>query len=439
MGLKGKKAYNNGVNIIFLLEDEPIPEGFVKGGLSSRTHEQYVAAGKKSAETQRKSWSAKTIQEKEDWAQFCRAAQLNMSEDKKKLKIEKMVSTVEAFPEEKKKRLNKMRQESCKRYWQNLSESDKLTKVKIQMDKTTSTCLAKYGVPFPCMTEQARMHGNDSIPNRRFAELLDLNDIKYTREFCLDRYSFDFIVGNNLLEINPTITHNSTFDPFGGTPLAKDYHVNKYKVARNNNYRCICVWDWDNEEKIINLLLPRERVYGRDCIIKEVSTIDSARFLNTYHLQGNAKSSIRLGLYYNNQLVSLMTFGKPRYNKNYDYELIRLCSSYYVIGGEEKLFKYFVDTYHPSSVISYCDNSKFSGEVYIKLGFNLKSYGSPSKHWYNMKTKKHITDNLLRQRGFDQLFGTNYGKGTSNEQLMLENGFVEIYDCGQSVYEYIKE
>ena len=77
--------------------------------------------------------------------------------------------------------------------------------------------------------------------------------------------------------------------------------------------------------------------------------------------------------------------------------------------------------------------------MYITLGFNLKSYGSPSKHWYNIKTGKHITDNLLRQRGFDQLFGTNYGKGTSNETLMLENGFVEVYDCGQSVYEYIKE
>ena len=51
----------------------------------------------------------------------------------------------------------------------------------------------------------------------------------------------------------------------------------------------------------------------------------------------------------------------------------------------------------------------------------------------------HITDNLLRQRGFDQLFGTSYGKGTSNRELMLEHGFVEIYDAGQSVYEWYKE
>lgn len=53
-----------------------------------------------------------------------------------------------------------------------------------------------------------------------------------------------------------------------------------------------------------------------------------------------------------------------------------------------------------------------------------------------MKSKKHITDNLLRQQGFDRLFGTSYGKGTSNEQLMLDAGFLEIYDCGQKKWRY---
>ena len=78
---------------------------------------------------------------------------------------------------------------------------------------------------------------------------------------------------------------------------------------------------------------------------------------------------------------------------------------------------------------------KFIAMLY-SLYINDVSIG---KHWYNMSTKMHITDNLLRQRGFDQLFNTSYGKGTSNEQLMLDNGFVEIYDAGQAVYEYIKD
>ena len=133
-----------------------------------------------------------------------------------------------------------------------------------------------------------------------------------------------------------------------------------------------------------------------------------------------------------------MTFGKPRYNKNYQYELIRYCYSIKVIGGAEKLFKYFISKYNPQSIISYCDNSKFKGDIYIRLGFVLDSYGQPARHWYNMKTHKHITNNLLLQHGYDHLFGTDYGKGISNDELMLENNFVEIYDCGQSRYVYNK-
>mgnify|MGYP007037140579 CR=1 FL=1 len=82
-----------------------------------------------------------------------------------------------------------------------------------------------------------------------------------------------------------------------------------------------------------------------------------------------------------------MTFGKPRYNKNYEYELIRYCSSKNIVGGAEKLFNYFIKTYNPKSIISYCDWSKFNGDVYLKLGFIYKSY-SIGKHWYNIKTKK---------------------------------------------------
>ena len=135
-----------------------------------------------------------------------------------------------------------------------------------------------------------------------------------------------------------------------------------------------------------------------------------------------------------------MSFGEPRYNKKYDYELLRLCSSQQVIGGSEKIFKYFLDNYDVHSVISYCDLSKFSGAVYNKLGFTLLRTAI-SKHWYSPKLKKHITDNLLRTQGFDRLLGNvfgKFGKGSDNDTLMKEHGFVEIYDAGQATYVYNK-
>lgn len=322
---------------------------------------------------------------------------------------------------------------SCKRSWSLKSKND----IHNLNEKRSKTCQERYGYAFPCMRPEARSRGNYSKPNKDFANILIKNNILFDREFPITRKQYDFKINNNLIEINPTPTHNSTWGCHGDLkPLDKYYHYTKSKLARDNGYRCICVWDWDDQEKIINLLKPRDKIYARKCEIKEIDLNTTREYLNKYHLQGYAKDDIRIGLFYNNELVSIMTFGNPRYNKNYQYELIRYCSSYNVIGGAEKLFKHFVRNYNPQSIISYCDWSKFNGNVYTKLGFSFKNY-SIGKHWYNINKNIHITDNLLRQRGFDQLFGTNYGKGTSNKELMLENGFVEIYDCGQAVYDWI--
>ena len=131
-----------------------------------------------------------------------------------------------------------------------------------------------------------------------------------------------------------------------------------------------------------------------------------------------------------------MTFGKPRYNKNYEWELLRLCThkDYKVVGGSERLWKHFLKKLNPKSIISYCDNSKFSGEVYERLGMKLKEAQQPSCNW--SKGKRRITQNLLNQRGADQLIGTNYGKGTSNRDIMIKNKWLEVYDCGQNIWIY---
>lgn len=309
-------------------------------------------------------------------------------------------------------------------------------------EKVKNTNLERYGVPWYCMTEECQMaQGGGSNVNNRFAELLAKYDITFKREFSLDYVVYDFKIGNTLIEIDPTYTHNSTIGPYFNKhytkPKDKNYHLNKSIIAQNCGFRCIHIFDWDNIDKIINLLLPKEKIYARDCKIKEVSKRDTDNFLNLYHLQDTCKGqNYRYGLYYNDKLIELMTFGKPRYNKNYEYELLRLCShkDYKVVGGSKRLFKQFLRQQNPTNIISYCDNSKFSGEVYGALGMTLINQTKPNCIWSKGSTK--ITDNLLRQRGFDQLFGTNYGKGTSNRELILNEDFVEVYDCGQKVFEW---
>jgi hypothetical protein len=179
-------------------------------------------------------------------------------------------------------------------------------------------------------------------------------------------------------------------------------------------------------------------------VIQEVPKQEAIDFTFKYHTQNYAKDTIRLGLYYNNELASLMTFGTPRYNKKYEYEIIRYCASRNIIGGSEKLFKHFINKYNPSSIISYCDLSKFTGTIYEKLGFTLLRKPSPSKHWYNIRTKEHYTDALLRQQGFSRLIHRKEAdedglSRASNKELMIGASFVEVYDCGQATYVWHKE
>ena len=303
-------------------------------------------------------------------------------------------------------------------------------------DKVRDTFMERYGVPYTFMLSKEWLDTNDSKPNRDFASLLDANNIKYEREFRCGKYSYDFKVVNTLIEINPTATHNTYFSPYGDKSVkGKYYHRDKTKLARDSGYNVIHVFDWDDKSKIINLLRDRDIVYARKCDVRLVDSVECNQYLMTYHLQDKCNSqTIRLGLYYNNQLVSLMTFGVARYNKKYEYELLRYCASHNVIGGAEKLFKYFVDTYKPNSVVSYCDTSKFSGKVYDTLSFEFIKTNKPRKHWYSMKEKRHITDGLLLSQGYDRLFKENHGKGTSNEELILSRGYLPVYDCGQSTY-----
>lgn len=300
------------------------------------------------------------------------------------------------------------------------------------LEKLKMTNLEKYGVEYQILTRENKEKNGHTISqtNRRWAKFLSAE---------LEVDNFDLLLNDIYIEINPWYTHNSTVGTiWSDKPLEKDCHLKKTNKAKELGRRCVHVWDWDDENKILNLFQKKEKIYARKCQIKEIPSSLSKEFLNKYHLQNYVSSKIRYGLFYNGELVSVMTFGKPRYNKNYDYELLRYCSSKNIVGGSKKLFNHFIKEHNNCSIISYCDMSKFDGKVYEKLGFKLLKKTNPSRHFWRQKRRLHFTDNFVRQHGADRLIGTNYGKGTDNVSILIENGFVEIYDCGQMVFVYNK-
>lgn len=115
----------------------------------------------------------------------------------------------------------------------------------------------KYGVDFYVLTEEYRNNGINKISktNKIFGDLLQRYNIEYIMEFVINDYSYDFYLPNHnlLIEVNPTFTH-SVVDNILGWSVDKDYHYNKVRTANNNNYQCICIWDWDNKEAIIKAI-----------------------------------------------------------------------------------------------------------------------------------------------------------------------------------------
>lgn len=301
-------------------------------------------------------------------------------------------------------------------------------------------CLKDYGVPYYCMIDKCKENLKTLISkvNKDFKSKLDMLGIDSIFEKQVGWYSYDlFIESQNLLiDINPSFTHSATSGVSNFKPKSKEYHYMRFKNAAVNGYKLLQIWDWDNTEKILENLKERQQIGARQCKVQAISKKDANDFCNMYHYQNATKTLTHAyGLFNENDLVEVMTFGKPRYNKQYQYELLRLCTKpkLKILGGASKLLKAFEKEYNPESMISYCDLSKFDGKVYETLGFTESSY-SISKHWYNCDKHKHFTDNLLRQFGADKLIGTNFGKGTSNEQIMLDNHFIEVYDAGQKTY-----
>jgi hypothetical protein len=303
--------------------------------------------------------------------------------------------------------------------------------------KMIDTNMGKYGVPFYCMSEECRKLSGCAISkvNQRFSEELDQRNIEHSVEFTLERYSYDVRINNTLIEINPTYTHNVVGNHWNA-PVDWDYHLKKTQIANKHGYRCIHVFDWDDQEKLLNMLSnPKYRISAHKCSIYVLNTNIGSQFLNRYHLQGACRGpQLYLGLVYQTKLVYVMAFTTPRYNKQYDAELVRFCShpEYKVFGGASKLFKFFITNYEVTSIISYCDISKFTGDTYEHLGMHLLKSTQPQEIW--SRHKKHITANLLRAHGYQQLVDSTGDPNKSNEENLLADGWLPVYDCGQAVY-----
>ena len=160
-------------------------------------------------------------------------------------------------------------------------------------------------------------------------------------------------------------------------------------------------------------------------ILKDVNTKEEREFLNNNHYQGYVRSCWCKGLYDGEDLICLMSFGIPRYNKRYDYELLRLCTRKgdNVHGGASKLLKAFKKELSAStSIISYCNESKFTGKVYESLGFEKISR---CKSYHYEKDGKTFHRSQFQRWKLKQLF-PQYDSMCTEKEIMQKEGYTRV-------------
>ena len=189
--------------------------------------------------------------------------------------------------------------------------------------------------------------------------------------------------------------------------IDKNYHLMKTELCEKQHIRLYHVFEdeWINnryitEGKIKTIFGKYERILNNEnCLIRDVSPNEAKIFLSENSLISNIKSKYKLGLYFNDELISLMCFKKRRDS----FELICFVNklNIEVINGAKTLFDYFVEKNNPSEIEVKCDRRWNEEETYERLGFKFDHFSKPNKFYvvngkretkYNGKSCHQIFD-----------------------------------------------
>ena len=231
------------------------------------------------------------------------------------------------------------------------------------------------------------------------------------------------------------------------------YHLNKLNICKNNNVDLINIFEdeYAINKKIVlskikhillkdNLELPK--IYGRKCIIRKIDSTIAKPFLETNHIQGFVKSSYYIGAFFNDTLIAVMTFMNLGDNK---WELTRFASDITKVccGVGGKLFSFFKKNINFDEVKSFADRRwtlKENDNIYVKLGFQLKSYIRPNYTYYNPKVNKYKRfhkSNFRKERIIKM--DKRFNKNMTETEMMRKLGYDRIWDCGLLKYVYYND
>ena len=221
----------------------------------------------------------------------------------------------------------------------------------------------------------------------------------------------------------------------------ESYHLDKTNACAEKGIRLIHIFEdeWKEKREIVEdrirsiLGIGQTRIFARKCDVMELDSKTANEFLEQNHLQGGDNSSIRYGLCHGDELVTVMTFGKPRFSKSYDWELIRFASKCgcNVTGGASKLLNHFRSS-HSGSIVSYADRRHSDGNLYEKLGFMQVGVSKPN-YWY-VRGGEKLSRYACQKHRLKDVLEDAFDPNLSEFENMSLNGWTRVHDCGNMVF-----
>lgn len=223
-------------------------------------------------------------------------------------------------------------------------------------------------------------------------------------------------------------------ETYGQKP--RNYHLQKLEMCEKSGYTLLTIFEneWKNKKEIVKSIIKHKlgqtgvKIYARDTIFKQIEYKDVKNFEQTNHIQGTRPANKYYGLFHGNELVMSISLGKSRFNKKYEYEIIRLCSKLntIVVGGFSKLLYHIGE----KNIITYADLRYGTGKVYEQAGFTLLNRSTPNYWYFDKKNSKELFSRLK----FQKHKIPNCDMSKTEYENMLSLGYDRIWDCGNNVY-----
>lgn len=254
-----------------------------------------------------------------------------------------------------------------------------------------------------------------------------------------------FIPSHNIaIEVNGIFWHSELAGKH------KKYHLKKTEQCEQQGIRLLHIYDveWKYKQQIVMSRLTSilgkasSKIYARNCTVGMITTEQAREFFEENHMQGHAPCSIAVGLFYEGYLISAMSFGRPRFNKEYQYEMMRFATKlrYTVVGGASKLFSFFTKCEDPTSIISYADKRWNIGEVYRQIGFIYDGATGPNYRYFRRQgdTSKLLSRNMFQKHKLSTIL-LEFDPALSEWENMVKNGYDRIWDCGNTRWVWTRQ